>query len=158
MADGEGRFPEGASTATRELALELTGLHILDKEKRARAELNIAAGIIRRGVMEAGTFRAAIFSLARAGAITSKTRKKNKIVSTEWKDVRRIMSFLLCSGDGLSRRVNCANVSRFPFHFDERFVKPRSRPHILFPHAIPWRSHDPFGSRFITNGCNQRQG
>jgi hypothetical protein len=61
MANGEGRFPEGASTATRELALELTGLHILDKEKRARAELNIAAGIIRRGVMEAGSFRAAVF-------------------------------------------------------------------------------------------------
>ena len=51
----------------RELVLELAGLHILDKEKRTRAELNIAAEIIRRGVMEAGSFRAAIFSVGQGG-------------------------------------------------------------------------------------------
>jgi hypothetical protein len=50
----------------RELALEFTGLHILDKEKRAKAELNIA-GIIRRSIMEAGSFHVAIFFAGQGG-------------------------------------------------------------------------------------------
>jgi len=26
------------------------------------------------------------------------------------------------------------------------------------PDAVIWQSHDPFGSRFITNACNQMHG
>jgi hypothetical protein len=67
MADGEVCFSDRAGTATRKLVLELAGLHILNKEKRTRAELNIAAGIIRRGVAEADSFRVAIFFAGQGG-------------------------------------------------------------------------------------------